>query len=191
MTTKWYIHNLDSQWIYMLILLSQKQGISALDLQKHIFPSDSSPMKSTFPWILVTFCIRRCAKAVSRRFVSYELLSFVIVYVMTLHPWKRTLHGWTALYVNLTVTKTRNKCMRSTEAHFSIRQFTHEEYVSMDATSLRKLLPWCTAFHPLKREGEINILEWQMSTTINMFISWKNGCLNHFLKYLKNKFNVL
>jgi hypothetical protein len=36
----------------MLILLSQnEQGISALDLQKHIFPSGSSSMKSTFPWI--------------------------------------------------------------------------------------------------------------------------------------------
>ena len=36
----------------MLILLSQnEQGISALDLQKHIFPSGSSPMKSTFPWM--------------------------------------------------------------------------------------------------------------------------------------------
>ena len=36
---------------------------------------------------------RRCVKAVSRRFVSYELLPFVIVNVMTLHPWKRTLHS--------------------------------------------------------------------------------------------------
>ena len=36
----------------MLILLSQnEQGISASDPQKHIFPSDSSPMKSTFAWI--------------------------------------------------------------------------------------------------------------------------------------------
>jgi hypothetical protein len=37
----------------MLILLAQnEQGIrSALDLQKHIFPSGSSPMKSTFPWM--------------------------------------------------------------------------------------------------------------------------------------------
>jgi hypothetical protein len=36
----------------MLILLSQnEQGIHALDLQKHIFPSDSSPMKSTLPWM--------------------------------------------------------------------------------------------------------------------------------------------
>jgi len=36
----------------MLILLSQnEQGISALDLQKHIFPSGRSPMKSTFPWM--------------------------------------------------------------------------------------------------------------------------------------------
>jgi hypothetical protein len=36
----------------MLILLSQnEQGINALDLQKHIFPSDSSPMKSTLPWM--------------------------------------------------------------------------------------------------------------------------------------------
>ena len=37
----------------MLILLSQnEQGISAfIDLQKHIFPSGSSPMKSTFPWM--------------------------------------------------------------------------------------------------------------------------------------------
>jgi hypothetical protein len=36
----------------MLILLSQnEQGISALDLQKHIFPSGSSPMKNTFPWM--------------------------------------------------------------------------------------------------------------------------------------------
>ena len=34
----------------MLILLSQnEQGMSALDLQKHIFPSGSSSMKSTFP----------------------------------------------------------------------------------------------------------------------------------------------
>jgi hypothetical protein len=33
----------------MLILLSQnEQGISALDLQKHIFPSGSSSMKSTY-----------------------------------------------------------------------------------------------------------------------------------------------
>ena len=42
-------------WIvnkYMLILLSQnEQGISALDLQKHIFPSRSSLMKSTYPWM--------------------------------------------------------------------------------------------------------------------------------------------
>ena len=36
----------------MLILLSQnEQGISALDLYKHIFPSGSSPMKNTFPWM--------------------------------------------------------------------------------------------------------------------------------------------
>ena len=36
----------------MLILLSQnEQGISALDLQKHIFPWGSSSMKSTFPWM--------------------------------------------------------------------------------------------------------------------------------------------
>jgi hypothetical protein len=34
----------------MLILLSQnEQGISALDLQKHIFLSGSSLVKSTFP----------------------------------------------------------------------------------------------------------------------------------------------
>jgi iron only hydrogenase large subunit-like protein len=32
---------------------------------------------------------RGCAKAVLRRFVSYELLPFIIVYVMMLHPWKR------------------------------------------------------------------------------------------------------
>jgi hypothetical protein len=37
---------------YMLILLSQnEQGISALDLQKHIFLSGSSSIKSTFPWM--------------------------------------------------------------------------------------------------------------------------------------------
>ena len=36
----------------MLILLSQnEQGISVLDLQKLIFPSGSSSMKSTFPWM--------------------------------------------------------------------------------------------------------------------------------------------
>jgi hypothetical protein len=36
----------------MLIFLSQnEQGISALDLQKHVFPSGSSSMKSTFPWM--------------------------------------------------------------------------------------------------------------------------------------------
>jgi hypothetical protein len=36
----------------MLILLSQnEQGISAIDLQKHIFPSGSSSMNSTFPWM--------------------------------------------------------------------------------------------------------------------------------------------
>ena len=39
----------------MLILLSQnEQGISALDLHKHIFPSGSSPMKNTFPWNVIT-----------------------------------------------------------------------------------------------------------------------------------------
>ena len=39
--------------MYMLILLSQnEQGISAfIDLQKHILPSGSSPMKRTFPWM--------------------------------------------------------------------------------------------------------------------------------------------
>jgi hypothetical protein len=38
--------------MYMLILLSQnEQGISALDLQKHIYPSGSSPIKNTFPWM--------------------------------------------------------------------------------------------------------------------------------------------
>ena len=36
----------------MLILVSQnEQGISVLDLQKHIFPSGSSLMKITFPWM--------------------------------------------------------------------------------------------------------------------------------------------
>ena len=36
----------------MLILLSKnEQGIIALDLQKHISPSGSSSMKSTFPWM--------------------------------------------------------------------------------------------------------------------------------------------
>ena len=45
--------------------------------------------------------VRGCIKAVSRRFVSYELLPFVIVYVMTLHPWKRTLHGPTARRKNV------------------------------------------------------------------------------------------
>ena len=36
----------------MLILLSQnEQGIRALDLQKHIFLSGSSLVKSTFPWM--------------------------------------------------------------------------------------------------------------------------------------------
>ena len=31
----------------------------------------------------------------SSRFVSCELHPFVIAYAMTLHPWKRILHGWT------------------------------------------------------------------------------------------------
>ena len=44
---------------------------------------------------------RWCVKGVSRRFVSYELLPFVIVYIITLHPWKRTLHGWTARRKNV------------------------------------------------------------------------------------------
>ena len=35
--------------------------------------------------------LRGCIKAVSRRFVSYELLPFLIVYVMMLYPWKHTL----------------------------------------------------------------------------------------------------
>jgi hypothetical protein len=30
--------------------------------------------------------------------------------------------------------RTRNKCIRSAEIHFSFGQFTPEEYVSMDAT---------------------------------------------------------
>ena len=37
--------------IYVNVTVTKKQGISALDLQKHIFPSGSSPMKSTFPWM--------------------------------------------------------------------------------------------------------------------------------------------
>jgi hypothetical protein len=37
--------------IYVNLTVTNKQGISALDLQKHIFPSGSSPMKSTFPWM--------------------------------------------------------------------------------------------------------------------------------------------
>jgi hypothetical protein len=44
---------------------------------------------------VVLFPISGCVKTVSRRFASYELLPFVSVYVMTLHSWKRTLHGWT------------------------------------------------------------------------------------------------
>ena len=32
------------------------------------------------------------------------------------------------------------KYIRSAETHFSFGQFIHEEYISMDATSLRKLL---------------------------------------------------
>jgi hypothetical protein len=43
----------------------------------------------------------RYVKAVSRRFVSYELLPFEIGYVMTLHSWKRNLHGWTARRINV------------------------------------------------------------------------------------------
>ena len=40
------------------------------------------------------------------------------------------------IYVNLTVTKrTRNKCIRSAETYFHFGQFTHEAYVSLDATS--------------------------------------------------------
>jgi hypothetical protein len=31
-------------------------------------------------------------------------------------------------------------CIKSAETHLSFGQFTHEEYASMDATSLRKLL---------------------------------------------------
>jgi hypothetical protein len=34
--------------------------------------------------------------------------------------------------------RTRNKCIISVETHFSFEQFTHEEYVSMDTTSLCK-----------------------------------------------------
>ena len=35
----------------LILLLQNEQGISALDLQKHIFPSGSSSMKSTLPWM--------------------------------------------------------------------------------------------------------------------------------------------
>jgi hypothetical protein len=41
---------------------------------------------------------------------------------------------------NITYQRTRNKYIISAETHFSFGQFIHEEYVSMDATSLRKLL---------------------------------------------------
>ena len=51
--------------------------------------------KSSYFGPCVVF-IRECVKAVSSRFVSCELLPFVIAYAMTLHPWKRILHGWTA-----------------------------------------------------------------------------------------------
>ena len=40
--------------------------------------------------------MRGCVNAVSRLFVSYELLPCVILYVMTLHPWKCIFHESTA-----------------------------------------------------------------------------------------------
>ena len=47
----------------MLILLSQnEQGICALDLQKHIFPSGSSSMKSTCPWMQRHYVNYYCMK---------------------------------------------------------------------------------------------------------------------------------
>jgi hypothetical protein len=50
----------------MLILLSQnEQGISALDLQKHIFPSGSSSMKGTFPWMQRHYVTNRCETALT------------------------------------------------------------------------------------------------------------------------------
>ena len=49
-------------------------------------------MVSSFAFVVIKGP-RGCVKAVLRRLVSYELLHFVIVYVMTLHPWKRILLG--------------------------------------------------------------------------------------------------
>ena len=45
--------------------------------------------------------IRTLHWSLTYRFVSYELLPFVIGYVMALHSWKLTLHGWTARMKNV------------------------------------------------------------------------------------------
>jgi hypothetical protein len=85
----------------MLILLSQnEQGISALDLQKHIFPSGSSSMKSTFPWMQRHYVNyykgehlyetnRREEKCVSADLMHLFLVRFVTVrltYIFIDHP---------------------------------------------------------------------------------------------------------
>lgn len=46
----------------------------------------------TLQYVQYMCILRGWVKAVSRRFISYKLLPFVIMYVMTLHPWKRNLH---------------------------------------------------------------------------------------------------
>ena len=76
----------------MLILLSQnEQGISALDLQKHIFPSGSSSMKSTFPWmnrpkekcvsadLMHLFLVRFVTVRLTYIFIDYPVCEYIII----------------------------------------------------------------------------------------------------------------
>ena len=67
-----------------LIMLDAKQDFIGIDAKQTCIGVDA---KQDF------ILLRGCVKAVSSRFVSCELLPFVIVYVMTLYQWKRTLHG--------------------------------------------------------------------------------------------------
>ena len=69
--------------------------------------------KSSYFGPCVVF-LRECVKAVSSRFVSCELLPFIIAYAMTLHPWKRILHGWTAR---------RKKCVSVDLMHLFLVRF--------------------------------------------------------------------
>jgi hypothetical protein len=99
-------------------------------------------------------------------------------------------NNYVYIYVNLTVTKrTRNKCIRSAETHFSFGQFIHKEYVSMDATSLRKLLQRGATVWNKPTWNSLNTPANSKIYLLSLFRNFKLlHCLNEHLKVIFRDF---